>query len=467
MSVAGHRFHASVLREYDIRGIVGRTLNSSDALALGRTLGTISAASGGQVAVVGYDGRVSSPMLEEEVARGLSSAGLFVLRIGLCPTPMVYFASKVLNASVAVMVTGSHNPSEYNGFKIVLGNRPFYGDNIRRLGDQSFRGVWLNATGGIVEVDAADAYITRMLTDYTQSAGLKVAWDPGNGAAGDVLLGLLRRLPGDHIVINEKIDGTFPAHHPDPTVESNLVQLRDVVLKEGCDLGIAFDGDGDRIGVLDAKGRVVWGDQLLAILAREVLGHRPGSAIIADVKASQMLFDEVARLGGQPVMAPTGHSIIKSRMADLGAPLAGEMSGHIFMADKYYGYDDALYVAVRLINYLVASGQSVSECLDHLPKMVNTPELRIDVPEEDKFGIVTRVTEAVRADALDVNDIDGVRVNEDGGWWLIRASNTQNCLVARCEAPDNEALERLKDRVRHYLGRAGLKKVDLDNQSGH
>jgi len=467
MSVKGHRFHPSILREYDIRGTVGRTLTTSDALALGRTLGTISVAAGGRVAVVGYDGRHSSPMLEEELCRGLASCGLFVLRIGLCPTPMVYFAARVLNASVGVMVTGSHNPPEYNGFKMVLGNKPFYGDNITRLGEQALRGVWVSGTGGIVDVEASDAYVSRMLNDYTSKKGLRVAWDPGNGSSGNVLIKMLRRMPGDHTVINERVDGSFPAHHPDPTVEKNLEQLRDTVLAEKCDLGIAFDGDADRIGVIDGKGRVIWGDQLLAILARDVLSMSPGASVIADVKASQVLFDEIARLGGKPVMSPTGHSIIKTKMAEIGSPLAGEMSGHIFMADKYYGFDDALYVAVRLVDYLVRSGESIADIRDSLPVMINTPEIRIEVADEEKFDIVDRVKERVKSANLDVNDIDGVRVNEGGGWWLLRASNTQNCLVIRCEATDEDVLETLKGRVCEELERAGVKDVDLENTLGH
>lgn len=455
MSVKGHAFHSTVLREYDIRGIVGKTLTTTDALALGRTLGSIASLAGGKVAVVGYDGRHSSPAMEEELCRGLAASGLFVLRIGLCPTPMTYFAAKVLNASVGVMVTGSHNPKDYNGFKMVVGDKPFYGDSIQRLGEQSARGQWLKGDGGVVAVEAMSAYIDRLLSDYKPRAGLKIAWDPGNGAACGVLMKLLPRLPGDHILINEKVDGSFPNHHPDPTVEENLEQLKKTVLSEGCDLGIAFDGDGDRIGLVDAQGRPIWGDQLLAILARDVLSTHPGATVIADVKASQMLFDEIARLGGVPEMCPTGHSIIKTRMAETGAPLAGEMSGHIFMADHYYGFDDAIYVALRLINYLVQTGQSAAELLDALPSMVNTPEIRVDVEETEKFHIVERIQEAVKAAGLAVNTMDGVRVSEEGGWWLIRASNTQNCLVVRCEAPNDDVLERLVERVNSFLLDAG------------
>lgn len=456
MTTKGHKFHPSVLREYDIRGVVGKTLTTADALAIGRTLGTIVCAGGGRVAVVGYDGRHSSPSLEEEVARGLASCGLFVLRIGLVPTPAVYFASKVLNAAVGVMITGSHNPPEYNGFKMVVGNKPFYGDSIKRLGEQAARGGWLKGEGGIVEADASAAYIDRIMKDYPLRKGLRVAWDPGNGATGDIVVRLARRLPGDHFMINEKIDGNFPAHHPDPTVEANLEQLKALVAEEKCDIGIGFDGDGDRIGVVDGKGRVLWGDQLIAILARDVLARLPGSTIIADVKASQMLFDEIARLGGEPEMAPSGHSIIKHQMARKNSPLAGEMSGHIFMADIYYGYDDAPYVAVRLLRYLMECGKSIAELRDELPKMVNTPEIRFDVSEERKFAIVDEIKERLKEAGADVNDIDGVRVNEKEGWWLIRASNTQNSLVARCEASNEVALEVLKTKLSDQLAKSGI-----------
>lgn len=458
MSTIGHRFNGSILREYDIRGIVGQTLSPSDALALGRTLGTIVAARGGRIGIVGYDGRHTSPILEEELCRGLASCGLYVLRVGLVPTPAVYFASRVLGADVGVMVTGSHNPPDYNGFKMVVANRPFYGEEIKNLADLAARGVWLNRKpGAVMSVDAIDAYVRRLRKDYRGFRGLRVAWDSGNGAAGTAMAKLAALLPGEHLLINDTIDGTFPNHHPDPTVEANLEQLRETVLAERCDLGVAFDGDGDRIGVIDDTGAVLWGDQLLALLAREVLAERKGAPIIADVKASQTLFDEIARLGGEPVMCPTGHSIIKARMSALGAPLAGEMSGHIFFADRYFGFDDALYVAVRLIDYVARSGAKLSALRASLPAVVNTPETRIEVPDARKFDIVDEVKARLAGRAgIEVNDIDGVRVSGPDGWWLLRASNTQPALVARCEAADEAGLERLKATVREALAESGV-----------
>lgn len=456
MAIAGHRFDPTILREYDIRGVVGGTLTSSDALALGRTMGTIAVAGSGRIAVVGYDGRMSSQSLEEELCRGLASCGLYVLRIGLVPTPCLYFAAKMLNASLGIMVTGSHNPPEYNGFKIVLNGMPFYGEEIQRLRDLASRGVWARAAGGAVETDAHGAYTDRLMNGYDVKKGLRVGWDPGNGAACPIVMRLAHRLPGEHVLINETVDGSFPAHHPDPTVEENLQQLRRLVLDEKLDVGIAFDGDGDRIGVIDDKGRVVWGDQLLALLAREVLAAKPGSPILADVKASQVLFDEIERLGGKPVMSPTGHSIIKSKMMETNAPLAGEMSGHIFFADGYYGYDDALYAAVRTLRMITKSGKALSELVDELPKMVNTPEIRINVDDHRKFAVVDEVKRRLEAAGAEVDATDGVRVTTLDGWWLLRASNTQPALVARCEAENETALDRLLSDLKKELSASGV-----------
>lgn len=287
---------------------------------------------------------------------------------------------------------------------------------------------------------------------------LRVAWDPGNGASGDVIRALVARLPHTHIVVNDRIDGTFPAHHPDPTVPANLEQLQALVADESCDLGVAFDGDGDRLGVVDSQGRILWGDQVMVLLARDVLSRNPGATIIADVKASQVLFDEIADAGGKPLMWKAGHSLIKSKMAETGAPLAGEMSGHIFIADGYYGYDDAIFAAVRLITVLAQpGGQSLAEIRDALPQMLNTPELRFECPEDRKFVVIEEVKRRLDGGTgMTVNDIDGVRVDTEDGWWLLRASNTQAVLVARCEARDEAALGRLKGAVAEQLRASGI-----------
>lgn len=462
MADKGHRFDPVILREYDIRGVIGETLGAADARALGRTLGSKVARAGGRFITVGYDGRLTSPELEAALVEGIASCGLTAIRIGLGPTPALYFATHLLGADAGIMVTGSHNPPSHNGFKMMLGVKAFYGEDIQRLGADALAGDWVEGDGRVVQVDIMGAYVARLLTGYRARKDLTVVWDPGNGAAGEVVQAVVRDLPGRHILLNETIDGTFPAHHPDPTVEANLAQLKAAVAEHGADIGVAFDGDGDRIGAIDGQGRVIWGDQILAILAADLLPRYPGAPILADVKASQVLFDEIERLGGKPVMAPTGHSIIKTRMAELDAPLAGEMSGHIFFADGYYGFDDGVYAAVRLLNAVAASGKSAAELRDALPQVVNTPEIRIDVLEERKFAIVDETRDRLAGlSGIAINDIDGVRVTNADGWWLLRASNTQNALVVRCEAADEDALERLKEQVRGQLRESGLEPPEL------
>jgi len=452
-----HRFHPTILREYDIRGVVGETLNSSDLRALGRAFGTLVVRRGGQRVCVGYDGRVSSPELEAALVGGLVACGLTVERIGLGPTPMLYYATREHGADAGLMITGSHNPPDYNGIKMMLGKGPFYGQAIQELGVATQAADYVDGAGQAVEIDVREAYVERLLRDYDGPRPLKVAWDAGNGATGEILRRLTARLPGEHVLLFDDIDGNFPNHHPDPTVAENLVDLQRVVAEQGCDLGIGFDGDGDRIGAIDHLGRIVWGDQLLALYAAVVLRTHPGATIIADVKASQTLFDEVARLGGKPLMWKTGHSLLKAKMAETGSPLAGEMSGHIFFADKWYGFDDALYCAVRLLALVSHAGVSLAELRDGLPAVINTPEIRFQVSEERKFAVVAEVRSRLRDEGVTVNDIDGVRVNTPDGWWLLRASNTQDVLVARAEAFTVAGLARLKAVLADQLARSGVR----------
>jgi len=454
--VSGHRFAPEILREYDIRGTVGETLSGDDAYALGRSYGAMLRARDGRLVCVGYDGRLSSPTLEARLVDGLCASGMRVIRVGMGPTPMLYFAARALAADGGIMVTGSHNPPDHNGFKMMLGAGPFWGDDIQKLGDIAARGDWVDGDGDGQSLALLETYVARLRADYAATRGLKIAWDAGNGAAGDAMSMLTACLPGEHILLNAEIDGTFPAHHPDPTVPENLVQLQDAVAAESCDLGIAFDGDGDRIGVVDGQGRILWGDQLLSIYARDLLARRPGATVIADVKASQVLFDEIARCGGNPVMAATGHSIIKSKMAELSAPLAGEMSGHIFFADRYYGFDDALYAAVRLLDIVARADESLAAMRDGLPQVVNTPEIRFDVAEERKFAVVDEVKARLAETDANVDDTDGVRVLSEDGWWLLRASNTQAVLVVRCESENEDGLARLKAAVAGQLGLSGI-----------
>lgn len=451
-----HSFHPTVLREYDIRGIVGDTLHAADARAVGRAFGTMVRRGGGVRVCTGYDGRLSSPELEEALVEGLLSTGLAVERIGLGPTPMLYFATRDREADAGIMVTGSHNPPDYNGIKMMLGKGPVYGEQIRDIGVLAAAGDFETGSGAATAIDVREAYVDRLVRDYEGPKDLTVAWDAGNGASGEVLQRLTERLPGRHVLLYADIDGRFPNHHPDPTVEKNLVDLKAAVAMHGCDLGIGFDGDGDRIGAVDNQGRIVWGDQLLALYAADVLKTRPGATIIADVKASQTLFDEVARLGGNPLMWKTGHSLLKAKMAETGSPLAGEMSGHIFFADKWYGFDDALYCGVRLISLISKSGESLAQLRDRLPSVLNTPEIRFQVSEERKFTIVDEVKERLEASSATVNDIDGVRVTTGDGWWLLRASNTQDVLVARAEAYSAEGLDRLKALLAQELAASGV-----------
>jgi phosphomannomutase len=452
-----HRFDPTILREYDIRGIVGQTLSAADAQAIGRAYAVALGEAGGRRVAVGYDGRLTSPELEAALVDGLTMEAADVVRIGRGPTPMLYYAAATLGVDGGVMVTGSHNPPDHNGFKFVFQGKSFYGASIQRLGETASR---LEAPqrmrGRVEEQGIRNEYVARLARDYHGHRPLTVAWDPGNGATGEVVQQLTARLPGKHVLLNERIDGTFPAHHPDPTIPENLEQLQEAVARERCDLGIAFDGDGDRIGVVDARGRILWGDQLMVVLARDVLRRHPGAPILADVKASQVLFDEIARMGGRPVMAVTGHSLIKAKLAEMGAPLAGEMSGHIFFADGYYGFDDAVYVAVRLLDILSRSRQSLAEMHDQLPAVVNTPEMRFDCPESRKFEVVREVRERLRQSGAEMTDIDGVRVRTSDGWWLLRASNTQAVLVARAESATAEGLARLKRELGAELAASGV-----------
>lgn len=454
-----HQFNPTILREYDIRGIVGDSLNDADAYALGRTFAAKAHGEGARTIAVGRDGRTHSGMLEAELIRGLIEGGMGVMQVGMGPSPMLYFATHYLDVDGGIQVTGSHNPADYNGFKLLLKGRSVFGAEIQEIGQRAASGHWSEGSGTIEEVDIREAYVDRMLQDFS-GKGFRIGWDAGNGAAGPILDMLVERLPGQHHVIFSEVDGRFPNHHPDPTVEKNLDDLKALVADKGLDFGIAFDGDGDRIGAVDAKGRVIWGDQLLMILAGPVLQDQAGATIIADVKASQTLFDRVAELGGKPLMWKTGHSLIKSKMKETGAPLAGEMSGHIFFKHRWYGFDDALYAAVRLIEAVSQSGRSLTELKDAMPQAVATPELRFQVEEVRKFAIVEEVRERLSADGATVDATDGVRVSTTDGWWLLRASNTQDVLVARAEAKDEAGVERLVAQIDEQLAKSGVERVE-------
>lgn len=458
-----HRFDPTSLREYDIRGIVGKTLGPDDARAIGRGFATLLRRAGGHRVAVGRDGRVSSPELEAALVEGLTASGCDVVRIGLSATPMLYYAEAVLEVDGGIQITGSHNPGDYNGFKMVFQHRPFFGADIQTLGKMAAEGDWEEGEGTVGDADILDDYVGRLFAGYA-GGSFRIGWDCGNGAAGPVIDKLVQLLPGEHHTLFTDVDGNFPNHHPDPTEEKNLAHLKALVAEKNLDFGLAFDGDGDRIGAIDGQGRVIWGDQLLSILAEPVLRKDPGATIIADVKASQALYDRVAELGGQPLMWKTGHSLIKTKMKETGAPLAGEMSGHIFFAQGYYGFDDAQYAAVQLINAVHLIGKSMSEIRSAMPAIVNTPEMRFQVDESRKFAVINEVLERLKDAGADVNDTDGARVNTPDGWWLLRASNTQDVLVARAEAKDEAALARLLAMIDAQLAASGLERGP---QAGH
>lgn len=454
-----HTFDKSILREYDIRGTVGETLREADCYFVGRAFGTLVRRRGGKKVIVGYDGRASSKVFSENVIRGLAACGVDVENIGLGPTPMVYFAMKSRRLDAGVMVTGSHSPLAYNGIKMAYYDGPFYGDMVQEVGRLAAAGDFETGNGNAVAVDVQDAYVDRLVQDYGGGKDVSVAWDNGNGAAGEILRRLTKKLPGRHILLFDEIDGSFPNHHPDPTVAKNLVDLQKAVREHKCDVGIGFDGDADRIGVVDEEGGILWADVLMAVYAAEVLKTHPGATVIADVKSSRVLFDEVVRLGGKPLMWNTGHSLIKAKALETKSPLAGELAGHICFADKYYGFDDGPYCAVRLLDILARSGKPMSTLIAHLPKMHNTPEVRFHVSAERKFEIAPEIKRRLlKANEKDIsiNDIDGVRVTTPDGWWLMRPSNTEDVLTLRAEGFTPAGLERLKSQLIEQLGLSGI-----------
>lgn len=470
-----HRFHPSLLRAYDVRGIFGETLGEDDAHALGRSFATVlhrqTDVSGRRPrVVVGYDGRLSSPVLKEALVAGLCACGIDVVRIGLAASPMLYFAERSIDqVEGGIQVTGSHNPRDHNGFKIVLGGRPFFGEALASLDGIAAAGDWLLPGSVVAEArrsqrhDVMPAYLDALLGALAGAAGglaqiddLRIGWDTGNGAAGPLVERLVARLPGEHHMLFSEVDGRFPNHHPDPTIEANLADLRALVTGKKLDFGVAFDGDGDRLGVVDGAGRVVWADRLLALFAADVLEAYPGASVVGDVKMSQVTFDAVASLGGRPVMAPSGHSPIKAAMRETGALLGGEMSGHFFFADRYLGFDDGPYAALRLIAASAGKGRALADLVDALPPACATPEMRFAVAPERRLAVVEEVAARLAARGREVCTIDGVRVSSQEGWWLLRASNTQDMLTARAEAASPEALARLVAEIDTELAASGV-----------
>jgi phosphomannomutase len=460
--------NTNIFREYDIRGIVGEQLTEETVGILSGAIAAYLARGGARRIAVGHDARESSPIFAGILTRGLTAAGLDVLQLGMVPTPVVYHATYTKDVDGGVMITGSHNPPHHTGVKISLGTATLFGPQI-----QEIRVIALAETrpaagvppGRSEPLDVLPDYIADITSKISLGARkLKAVVDAGNGVGAITAVPVYERLGIDLVKLYADPDPTFPNHHPDPTVTENLADLQRAVVDSGADLGIAFDGDGDRIGIVDETGRIIWGDELMILLSRTVLAEHPGATIIAEVKCSQNLFDDIERNGGTAIMERPGHSIIKSRMKQTGAALAGEMSGHIFFADRYYGFDDALYAAVRLIAASARLGKSVTELKSAMPEMRNTPELRFQVDESRKFAAIEEVKQRLAGTDAEVNDTDGVRVTTTDGWWLLRASNTQDVLVARAESGTRQGLDRLLAQIDEQLEASGLERGP---QAGH
>ena len=443
----------TIFREYDIRGIAETELRSDGIVDLGRGLGTFLQRKAGRRINLGRDCRLSSPRLHDALIEGLLSSGCEVTDIGVVPTPLLYYSAVHLKADGAVMITGSHNPSEFNGFKTVCGSGTIHGDDIQEVRRIVETGDFESGRGSSKAVDVSAAYLDEIAPQFRFDRRIKVVADAGNGTAGPIMHRLFERLNCEVTELFFDMDGRFPNHHPDPTVPSNLKVLSETVRARSADLGVAFDGDSDRIGAVDENGEVIYGDMLLLIFGREILTRKPGATFVGEVKCSQIMYDELERLGGRPIMFKTGHSLIKAKMKEEHAELAGEMSGHMFFADRYFGYDDALYSACRLIEIVARSGKPLSAQLEGVPKTVSTPEIRIDCPDETKFQVVERVFEHFRG-THKVIDVDGVRVIFDHGWGLLRASNTLPVLVMRFEATDKNLLKNYQDQVEAVLEQA-------------
>jgi phosphomannomutase len=450
-----HQFNPSIFREYDIRGVYNETLTDACAYQIGLNYGTKLGQ--GKIAV-GYDGRLSSPTLSSSLIRGLNDAGINVVNIGLVPTPATYFAVFQLGLDGGIMVTGSHNPPSHNGFKIMLGKDSMHGAGIAEL--KQIAGKKAGVAGTVEKRDVRTDYIKKII-GQNQLFNFKIGYDSGNGASGEIIDMLAPKLSAKYSLLNTKIDGTFPVHHPDPTVEKNLEQLKQEVLDNQLDVGFAFDGDGDRVGVVDNKGRPIWGDQILAILCRGIADRYQGASIVVDVKTSKAAVDYIASLGLKPVMWKTGHSLIKAKMKELKSPLSGEMSAHIFFADDYFGFDDGILAAIRFLEVMKKTGKTSAELLDDLPKMFSSPEYKITVDEAKKFQLVEQIKAAAKANCSSAKliDIDGMRVENPDSWWLARASNTGNHIICRFEASSAEAYKAIEQQLRQILAIAGLKLV--------
>ncbi|CAK6516563.1 phosphomannomutase/phosphoglucomutase [Rickettsia helvetica] len=469
------QINKEIFRAYDIRGNSLKNLTEEVAYKIGFCFAGMTITKDNDKICIGLDSRLSSPTLCKALELGLTDAGAKIINIGIVPTPVLYFADKEFMPAGSIMVTGSHNPRDDNGFKILQNGKSFFGPQIQDLlakinaipwldhGIQkknkqdwiprSSRGMTIIPSGNDIEYrhNIEHKYLKRILDGISISPKLKVTWDCGNGATGNIIEELKSSLTNENIIINSKIDGNFPSHHPDPTNPANLQELIKLVKEQNCDLGIAFDGDGDRLGIVSSSGKILFGDQILCIFAEDILKENPNATIIVDVKASQFIIDRIKSFGGNPIIWRTGHPFIKSKMLETKALLAGEMSGHIFFADKYFGFDDAIYAALRFLDLLSSSSKTLDEIIEDLPKSYSTPEIKIFVSSELKLQIIKEIKEKLLEEKIEFNDIDGVRVNTEHGWWLLRSSNTESIIVARAESASKNGLEEIITIINKYL----------------
>jgi phosphomannomutase/phosphoglucomutase len=444
---------AEIFREYDIRGVADTQLTSDGVTELGQALGTWMIRRGSRKISLARDCRLSSPRLHEALLKGLLATGCAVTDLGVVPTPLLYYSVFHLKADGGVMITGSHNPADYNGFKTMHGDGTIHGEDIQEVRRLIEAGDFERGSGTVRTFDIVTPYVDEIASQFRLPRRIKVVADAGNGTAGPVVQRLFAKLNCEPVELFFEMDGRFPNHHPDPTQPENLQHLIAAVRENKADVGLAFDGDSDRLGAVDETGEVLYGDQLMIIYSREILSRKPGATIIGEVKSSQNMYDDITRHGGKAVMWKTGHSLIKARMKELHAELAGEMSGHMFFADRYYGFDDAIYAACRLLEIVSNSGRPLSSLLADLPKTLTTPEIRVDCPDNRKFAVVSAVKAKFQRD-YDVIDIDGARVNFGRGWGLVRASNTQPVLVLRFEAQTQELLEEYRAKVEEAVAEA-------------
>ncbi|MGA3083693.1 MAG: phosphomannomutase/phosphoglucomutase [Thermodesulfobacteriota bacterium] len=439
-----------IFREYDIRAIVDKDITLEEVEIMGKAMGTYLGQAGKKQITLGRDGRLSSKAFRDQLLKGLLSTGCQVIDIGVCPSPLLYFSIRHLKTDGGIMITASHNPPEYNGFKVCSGPDTIFGAEIQRLRLIVEEGNFMSGTGSVREEDVLPAYREFVLKDIQLPHALRVGLDGGNGTGGWTALPIIRQLGCQVFDLYCEIDGSFPHHEPDPTVPKNLKELIDLVKREHLDVGLAYDGDGDRLGVIDHDGNIIWGDELLILFARDILKTRPGATFIGEVKCSQNLYDDIPRHGGKVIMWKTGHSLIKQKMKEVQAVLAGEMSGHLFFADRYFGFDDAVYASMRLLEILSKTGKKIPELLSGLPKTYSTPEIRVETKEETKFQLVEAVKKEL-ARRFPIIDVDGVRVVFEDGWGLIRASNTQPVLVLRFEARSPERLQEIQNLIEGIL----------------